>query len=183
MAEAVSRRQHAKRYPGITDTIRNTLLQAKRQSQQTDLVDDLMQKLNSSPKKAAQINLQGAPHAPQQCQQGPASRNAGVHCSKHHPNQVSVSRQMRTLLQPSQQVLKRVLSADKVSIRMNASRLARKGKLHTAGLLGQSPAILSKKSTGYSTQSEEEALKEENLRFRELCAAEEGRLLRLEKEI
>jgi hypothetical protein len=43
---------------------------------------------------------------------------------------------------------------------MTASRLARKEKHHNAGLLAYPPKILSKKSTGYSTQSEEEALRE-----------------------
>jgi hypothetical protein len=34
MTEAVSRRQHSKRHPGITETMRYTLLQAMKQSQQ-----------------------------------------------------------------------------------------------------------------------------------------------------
>jgi|LakMenE01Jun11ns_1017448.scaffolds.fasta_scaffold7491869_1 hypothetical protein len=43
----------------------------------------------------------------------------------------------------------------------------------------QAPQPLSKKSTGYSTQSEEEALKEENEKFKEMVALEIERVLKL----
>lgn len=182
MAETLCKRTHSKRFPGITETMRNTLLQARRQADQVELIDDLMNKLNSPKKNILQDRK--LPTAglfkPGQIQ---PSREEGAHNGNHRNPQVSVGRKMGDLLQPAYQDLKRILSADKVSIRMNASRAGRPGKAHGARLLVHPAAVLSKKSTGYSTQSEEEALKEENQRFRELCATEAGRLLRLEKEI
>lgn len=183
MTETLSRRQHTKRYPGITETMRNTLLQAHRQSHQNGIMDDLMNKLNASPKRVAQPSAQEGRTSPQRGNTTQLQNGEKLHITKHHDQPVSVSRQMGALLRPAQNGLKRVLSLDKASLRMNASRLGRRGKKHAAGLLGQPAAVLSKKSTGYSTQSEEEALKEENERMRELCLAEEDRMQWLVREI
>lgn len=76
-----------------------------------------------------------------------------------------------------------MLSVDKLSFNLNGSGRARKSKKQRAGLLGKMPMLLSKRSTEYSSQSEEEALKAENQRIRELCASEQGRLAKLEKLI
>lgn len=179
MTEAVSRRQHTKRHPGITETMRNNLLQARKESQTNGLVDDLMMKLNSSPKRTAQIALQMGNNCTKGCRQTQLAGEDGLNGIKCRDVQASVD--PIALLRPSQEGLRRVLSVDKISFRMNASRLCRrgKGKKHAAGLLAHPPAVLSKKSTGYSTQSEEEVLREENERFRELCMQEEGKLQRL----
>jgi hypothetical protein len=146
-------------------------------------MDDLMQKLNSSPKRTAQMAKQGANICPKGCQLPQSPTLEALHTAKGPSERLSVDHPMGNLLRPSHRGLRKVLSVDKVSLRMNASRLGRHGKKHNAGLLAQPAAVLSKKSTGYSTQSEEEVLREENERFRELCAVEEGRLQRLEKAI
>jgi len=177
MADTLCKRQHIKRFPGITETMRKTLLQSHRQSEQRPIVDDIMNKLNT-PKKNCLSGHQSPLANRQQHGQLQFLKEEALLNDHHRLQQPSVSRKMGGLLQPAHN-LRKILSADKVSIRMNASRSG-KGKGHN-GLLGKPMAILSKKSTGYSTQSEEEALKEENEKIREMCAAEEGRLLRLEK--
>lgn len=178
MADTLCKRQHSKRFPGITETMRKTLLQSHRQSEQTPIIDDIMHKLNT-PKKNCLSGHQSPLANRQQHGQTQFLKQEVLHNDNHRLQQPSVSRKMGDLLQPAHNGLRKILSVDKVSIRMNASRSG-KGKGYN-GLLGKPVAVLSKKSTGYSTQSEEEALKEENERFREMCAAEEGRLLRLEK--
>lgn len=75
--------------------------------------------------------------------------------------------------------LQRVLSADKAAFKLHGSRKFKHPKKPKAGLLGNPPQQLSKKSTEYSSQSEEEALKQENQRIKELCASELQNLARL----
>ena len=77
-----------------------------------------------------------------------------IHSEGQRLPQTPVSRKMGGLLQCSHNGLRKILSVGKGGIKMNTSRLGK-----TKGLLGQPGVVLSKKSTGYSTQSEEEALK------------------------
>lgn len=149
MAETICRKQHSRRYPGITQAMRNTLLQARRQ----DEVD--LQGLMYSP-SPYKNNMQ-MPKVPVSAKCLPSSTvpspEEPLYAVHRHHAQTSVARKMGGLLKPCSQGLKRVLSVDKVSIRMNASRLGKSGKAQALRLLPQPAMILSKKSTGYSTQS------------------------------
>lgn len=80
-------------------------------------------------------------------------------------NQVPVNGELPEKIKTSNPSLKDVLQAGKMHLRGNSSPSKSK-KIIDA----QSPHPLSKKSTGYSTQSEEEALKEENEKFKEMVA-------------
>lgn len=153
MMEALTRKHHNKRCNGITETIRTTLLKAQKDTDQQDFMNRLMNQSGASPKKfiAKEVN------------DAVLSRNVmelGRKKADKHPldffkpnTRVSVEHHQQGVLQASRPILARVLSADKVSLRLNASRLARKGRKHTAALFAHPPLPLSKKSTGYSTQS------------------------------
>lgn len=152
MMETLTRKHHNKRCNGITETIRTTLLKAQKDTDQQDFMNRLMNQSGASPKKCIAKDVNDAV----------LSRNLmelGRKMTEKHPldffkpnTRVSVEHHPQGILQTSRPTLARVLSADKVSLRLNASRLTRKGRKHTAALFAH-PLPLSKKSTGYSTQS------------------------------
>lgn len=160
MMETLTRKHHNKRCNGITETIRTTLLKAQKDTDQLEFMNRLMDKTGTSPKKCLGKDQNKVV----------LSRNVMEFVRKNeekHPleffkpnTRVSVDNHGLGIFQSSRPTLARVLSADKVTLRPNASRLARKGRKHMVALFANPPNPLSKKSTGYSTQSEEEVLRE-----------------------
>lgn len=151
--ETLTRKHHNKRCNGITETIRTTLLKAQKHTDQQEFMNRLMNQSGASPKKCIAKEVNDAV----------LSRNVmelGRKKAEKHPldffkpnARVSVEHHPQGILQASRPTFARVLSADKVSLRLNSSRLARKGRKHMAALFAHPPQPLSKKSTGYSTQS------------------------------
>lgn len=153
MMETLTKKHHNKRCNGVTETIRNALLKEQKDTDQQEFMNRLMNKTGASPKKCLGKDANDVVLSRNVMELG--RKNAEKHpLDFFKPNgRVSVEHHEQVIFQSSRPALARVLSADKISLRLNASRLARKGRKRMIALFAHPSQPLSKKSTGYSTQS------------------------------
>ncbi len=150
--------RQGKRPKGITDTMHRAIRQAKREHYENDIIHNLMTQLNGPAKSS------GKQHRSPQMQAGkasPASSASGKTALNSTPRQDEFPNLVHM-------------------ITTRSSVLKGTGK-QEGGMEKQNSKGT---STDYSTDAvEEAALKEENERIRQLCAVEEEKLTRMEKQI